>query len=601
MAMLYRNPYGKEKVDLNGIRIPVAFKNWAVERLVSRKRKAKNIAKKYNLVRSTVQSWATRANKGVILSEGPGRHKKISAKGLSEIGKFMDDSVMDVRSSDYLARLQQAAEQTALERGQSTTGVHLSRNTILRASKALGVTNGLAEATTNARIVGCGEIRNQVSLAAMTLSTPEIDQRLVLNFDSSGFTVGGKGADDVEIKYVKEEKGAKKKINRTAPSRGRQVSPDPDDQGFTRYTIKYVLLMCAGGFQAAPIYVLADDNMGEEEFRSYKAKGLGVGTNLDSHGHVVIMKNRTGNAAFHRWLLTSVMIPWVEDLKKYYDIGADKWAALNIDGEPTQMPVIFEPEIQALLEAHKIIVGKFPASTTSINQPCDARNAFRAPKTQNKKIANKDVKSNTFLMNVVVQIFKQHNEWLNSDERGDERHKGKPKRYQSKKKKKIEIAMNSAHLTLGKYGLLRIQLALQLCMRPHMIRESFQATGLYPVDAKKILSNCHHRITREEELHIMHRMPELIQLFKTQGEVFESDFDRLGIQSTKQREGKGLDGLILYRRRAIILTHKDVVRRQAEYVTIKEAAEEKASKKRKVALTITVEVSQKKMRFFFKD
>jgi len=248
--------------------------------------------------------------------------------------------------------------------------------------------------------------------------------------------------------------------------------PDENDKSFVKFTIKYTLVINAGGLQSDPVYLLADENMTEEEFPVYCVPGLGVGTNFDNVGYVVLTKTRAGNVAYNKWLFTNIMLSWVDKLRAFY-------------------------------------------------------------------------KPNT-------------------------------------------IAMDVAHVGMAKLGLLRVQLALQLCMRPHMIRESFQCSGIFPRDANHILRNCHHRVTVAEQRAVQLHMPELVQLINTQGEIYESDFDQLGILCTKERLGKSLDELILNRRRAVILTHPTVVAKEQAYQAKKVAAEEKLAKKRKCAGTVEI-------------
>lgn len=546
------NPYGKKRVNLSKCKVPVALKQYVVQELNDNTCTAASIAKFYSLKSECVRGWKAKHNKGGVLCESAGRSTKFSKTALKKVQDEMNASVFDVRSEDYQNLLQEAAQETAKERGLSINTVSMSQNTVLKASRSIGV----------------------------------------------GFTVGGKGAENVKVEYVVNSK-RKKKQSREAPSRGRQVLPDEHDPNFTRYTIKYVLAMCAAGFQTDPVYVLQDENMTEDEFRTYPIKGLGVGTNVDNRGHVVITKSRAGNDAYHRWLFSSIMVPFIKKLREFYQLGEDQWAHVTMDGEPNQIPIVFEKEVREFLLANRIYVSKFPASTTSINQPCDARNCFRGPKTQNKKIGNKDVKGNTFMIAALTAMFKEHNEWLNSDERGDSRLRGRKKKYVAKKDKPNTIAMNTAHVNMAKYGLLRVQLALQLCMRPHMIRESFEATGLYPPCSEQVLANCHSRIKSRDYAWIRKKMPELVQLMKDQGEIYEKDFDRLQILCTMEREGKTLDELIIYRRRAIVLTHPEVVRRQEEYVQKKIAEERRLELKRKEALEINeVTASGKKFRLY---
>ena len=50
--------------------------------------------------------------------------------------------------------------------------------------------------------------------------------------------------------------------------------------------------------------------------------------------------------------------------------------------------------------------------------------------------------------------------------------------------------MDQAHIKMAKYGILRVQMALQCSMKPHMITESFEACGIYLYNFDKIIENC---------------------------------------------------------------------------------------------------------------
>jgi hypothetical protein len=292
----------------------------------------------------------------------------------------------------------------------------------------------------------------------------------------------------------------------------------------------------------------------------------------------ILTKTRAGNAAYHRWLFNFIIVDWVDKVKSARDLPASATTVVTMDGEPIQLLPLFDRTIlQDKLKEKNIVVAKSPGSTTSINQPCDVLNCFRGPKTQNKKINNKDVKDDKFMLSVLGKIFDEHNEWLNDEERGAARANGKKKKRPKKSEKPDTIAMDPSHVSMAKLGLLRVQLALQMCMRPHMIKDSFKATGIYPRSVDIVLANCHTRIPPPQVKAIKAAMPALVNLFKVQGEIYEADFDRLGIVATNPRTGKGLDSLVLYRRRAMLLTHPQVRLRELNIQYEKLKAERKRS------------------------
>lgn len=86
------------------------------------------------------------------------------------------------------------------------------------------------------------------------------------------------------------------------------------------------------------------------------------------------------------------------------------------------------------------------------------------------------------MRNVLVQLFRTHNEWLNSDERGDRRLTGTKKRSQKKEVSGIpKIEMKPSHVTLAKHGLLREQFAMSKSMNSKTIRTSFLKWGCITV------------------------------------------------------------------------------------------------------------------------
>lgn len=328
-----------------------------------------------------------------------------------------------------------------------------------------------------------------------------------------------------------------------------------------------MLLMSATGCVAEPVFMIADDNMRADEFRHYKVPGLGIGPQLETTGHVLITKTRTGNAKVFEWFIEYSLIPFVKALKRYNELDESEEAWFQLDGEAVQIYPFFEDRILKLMKENKINVGKPPAATTSITQPCDVGTCFKGPKTQNKKITKHDVSKNeTMLKRLATKVFKEHNAWLNSAERSPEAIAlGNKKKKPTKKDKKDTIEMNPSHVTYAKYGLLRVQMALDLCMKKTMIRESFQKSGIYPFSLEIIRRMFKVSVTTEESLAIKRNMDTLADLFQQNGEIDEVTLDNLNIEAAKEplkRGTKRVDDYVLNRRRAVIITNDQVQQKE---------------------------------------
>lgn len=212
----------------------------------------------------------------------------------------------------------------------------------------------------------------------------------------------------------------------------------------------------------------------------------------------------------------------------------------------------------------KFMLGNLP-STTALTQPCDAGNCFKAPKTTNRHLRDADVKDNILMRNVLAQLFCTHNEWLNSDERGDRRLTGTKKRSQKKEVSGIpKIAMKPSHVTMAKHGLLRVQFAMSKSMNSKTIRTSFSKVGMYHsgMDFDTVMDNRKTNVPEKVRKLVWDNMDNLVDKYMQQGGLFEEDFMDLQIDPTVERRGKPQDKLCISRRRSCLLTHHALIARE---------------------------------------
>ncbi len=131
------------------------------------------------------------------------------------------------------------------------------------------------------------------------------------------------------MKYIEKSRGQPLK-----------VLPVKDKHGNVLFSIKYYLLFVASGEQSEPIYIIADDNMGEEDIDIYKVPELAVHTNLESTGYVVFCKSRACNKAFYKWFNKDILLPFIDVLRaKCIPDDARSVACFQLDGESTQIDI----------------------------------------------------------------------------------------------------------------------------------------------------------------------------------------------------------------------------------------------------------------------
>jgi hypothetical protein len=118
----------------------------------------------------------------------------------------------------------------------------------------------------------------------------------------------------------------------------------------------------------------------------HEVPGLGIGTDILSTGWVVFSKTRSVNQEFYRWWFSTVFIKFVTDIRILNQIPLTTPAYFTLDGEDVQIKPLRTTEVANMCLEHNIVIGKLPASTTSIYQPCDVGTCFMASKTKKRDL-----------------------------------------------------------------------------------------------------------------------------------------------------------------------------------------------------------------------
>ena len=406
-----------------------------------------------------------------------------------------------------------------------------------------------AEQTTDARALATADKLNSVSIAAAHyLMVPLTSPHLMINADGTSYATGGGLTSGVNVYYLEDsQKGATLKV------------PAQKDKSLTSYFVKYYMCMTASGVTAAPIYICADENMKDGTIDVHEIPGLGIGQDITACRWVLFSKTRSVNEEFYRWWFTTSFTKFAIDLRCTYQLSDAVPAYFNLDGEDVQIKPFRSPALQALCKEMNIIIGKPPASTTSISQPCDAGKVFMASKTKNKHIKRvKDIPQaamNTRLR----QMLTDHDKITG---------------------KKFK----AHHIKSLILGVQIVQYILQTTLRKDTIMDSFEITGQYmkatgKCSVEKILGQCKQTFTTDEVTKIWSLLLTLCNILKLKGELQEKDYMPLGMGDATAAGRRPRDELVLNRRRFCFLTHPSLVMREAQKVDEKEAAAEERAVK----------------------
>jgi transposase len=543
------SPLGRIGRDLSNRKLSNEQKTWICEVINAGLCSTTFIEGSWNLNRKTINKWLHQYNDGKAFREDSGRPSLLSDKHLNTIREQMLDDTYKHSMENFRAIVTTEIKKSLEENNKPLSCFReLSKRTLQRYEKILKVVTAKGKRTTDARVKAVADIRNAVSFGIMnSIIVPNVHQALILNSDATQYAVNIDSDENVVVKYIKREDDSKLERGDKRPNK---VLPAEESTNLMQYFIKYYLLMSAIGTVSYPVFMIADDTLPESTFVVQEFPCLGYGVSIHDKGYLVICKTRAGNISFYKWFNLNVTIPFANALRSSYGLDPHSPAWYQLDGENVQIKCYEDGEILKELETNNIIIGKPSGSTTEITQPCDRGNAFKASKKVIRSVHNDQIECYDTKIQILTEFLK-NNSQLDA------------------RKRKMAV-----------YGLLRVQLALQITMRPRIVTDSFKWTGIYPFNMQKILKNCSTILSGTEEKLIMDAIPTLSEKFQNQGELFDEDFDEVGIKETTKK-----DHLVTNRRRSIILTSKGYICRQMTKKLndmVKEVNKVKRTYKRKI-------------------
>lgn len=553
------------KIDVSTI--TADEKQYIGQSIADGKTTAKQFRKLYHISESTLSKWKKVASNGGKFSEGTGRPSSFDEETRAYARQLLEAKNFNITFDTFVESLKEFIQNRGIP--QSMPVMKSFKNLL----DELGAKTGFAEEITQARYDAVRDIRNIVSFAAMNSSrVGESIPQLIMNMDSTQFGVG-KTNNKVEVVYLgnREELGTLK------------AQPQLSNFGGVCYFIKFYLLITAFGWAADPVFVIADDSMIKGQLDVYEVPEFGVSTTVGCKGYIVFCHSRAASLEFHDWFNNSILVPFVAQIRDLNEGYKNIPCWYQLDGEPIQMQAVTNKKAIETFNAFNIKVGKPPASTTAITQPCHVGKCFLGSKSALKGINDCDVEDDV-LMPSLTKVFKDHitkysrskgavesNTDMDVEDELEEHQQTAPTKQR----------MSPSHVKMAKIGLLRIRAALPSGIKSNTIKDSFKLTGVYPFCLETILNNCKSVITNEQRVTIADAMPQLVASFEATGQFKEKDFHDLNIGEGVKR-GKPKDQLPLWRRRSVEITHAAVARELLADAANK--ATEKAAKARKKTL-----------------
>jgi hypothetical protein len=528
-------PWGRHKCRLGGTVLSESQKTWIIHEMVYHKVLSATLVKKYQFSQKLLNKWVRRYKSNKVISSNKGRQYILKSPELRKIKEEMNREVYNTTIPEFKEKLELEHVKTILkERNIAKASVDpLSRRSLARIVARLGLKKGNAEQTTDARSKAVGDKLNAVScVVAHSMMVPMTVPPLMLNSDGTSFQTNFQTTDLVEVIFDPEEQ----------LRRGRPLKIEPVKGGsLTAFFVKLYMTISAEGYVADPVFIIADPNMPKGEIDMYEVAGLCLGVDLNSNGIVGFMETRQGNFKLYKWFFFNVLVKFVKTCRQRFDISIDIPAYFNLDGEDVGLSALKDPEVVQACIDNNIIIGKPPASTTSVTQPLDVGKIFMAAKTKKRKMKTVKKCMEKSMTERLQKVVKEH-----------EAKYGKMK-------------LDHAQKTVA--GLQVAKNILQTTLRSDMIVESFELTGQYdPImggcDVEKILGQCSSKFTPEEVTKVWECLPRLKKLMLEKGELDEADYEMLEIDLPDNVGQRCRDNLKLNSRRFVFLTHPSLIQKE---------------------------------------
>lgn len=512
--------------------------------LVSQREMAEYLQVNVNRIEKLVRDFKS----GKSFSDAEGRPPKIDEEGKAslrqEILKRKDEKRPMTNSEFYLAA-NRVAQETDIRRDGNGLLVTVSKKTADKLLIELNASKEKGQTTTKARHRESRDIRNFISMATMNQAyASDKPPHMIGNYDATQFIVSVKN-EELLITIKKEHLDGSR-------DDGDVPLTNVEDSALD-FGVKWMMMGNALGHLGVSIFLVNDPNMDADDFHAYEILGLSHIVEPSAKGYLCFCKTRAGNAKFFQWYTMEILTKFVEACR---DLLLDDQKAQSFymiaDGEQLQLQPFDDPEVLSTLDNFNIDLAKGPAScTNTIGNACDRSNLFKATKKTMKAVSSVnelDFQDPVLELKIFNTIQTDHS--LLS----------------------VEKRRNICK------GVVKIARSLAKVVNYQIVSHGFHRIGLYPVNAKKCISNMDAEALSNFDANTINgfvsKIPDLASLFLDEssgGQITEKQFDDLGIPQTESDDRRTIpkDQRCLSNQRAVMISHQASRKRRQDWLNKK--------------------------------
>lgn len=447
------------------------------------------------------------------------------------------------RGNETLAMMITAVQDSEILYGKPVTTTSLTWMQIQAIKADLNVSEVKGRDPTVARLNELADPRNAIAASAMNeVYCCGRPQSKIGNFDKTTFEV------EMDGKIVWRLKDAEL----------RRVESKSESSGNFGFGISWLPLVFADGNMGADVYMIADNTLPSDVTIILPVTGLSVSPTPGKVGYLVIGHSRAGGDKFPEWYWKNVVIKAVDDIRR---AGDDSAVFLSCDGEAVMLNAVAAdkcPELAALIDAAKIILGKLGASTSMWTQSLDAGDLFK----DSKRI----FRSTTDAESENPMLFDRVTAALSSDSR---------------------VGLSAEMKRRIANGLVRLVYALRKSCTTPNIMAGFVRVGQLGVASswerlvrpllfgaeKKGQTTTSYQWKGGEYQDVISKWPLILAEFRREGRLTDKYMDCLGLPRAVHDDGSiHKESRVLWRQRATVINNATFVAHLREQLAAKEAA-----------------------------
>lgn len=319
-------------------------------------------------------------------------------------------------------------------------------------------------------------------------------------------------------------------------------------------TMKFLMVISAGGYAAEPLLIIQDTTMDPEKFRIEEILGLSHANIPGAKGSICVMKTRGGNDALFQHIYTKHLPNFINSIRNarglFEEDGTPMMAEVSQDGEALALNGALADECWRFLIANRIDIKKLCASCSAIQQPCDVGKIFLAMKTI---LGHKDKEWDAATRNRVYPKLRD-----------------------------FVAAQHGIKETASKAILAAIPLiieAMQRAMTCENILTSFKTAGIVPFSIEQMFNQSSAVIDEEQRQIIIASLDYLGDKYLAKGKIKDKHMRKVGILFPQDNRDVDKDQRALQNQRIASVTHNATHKAHHEKKELQKAKQAEKIKK----------------------